>query len=187
MLACLKVSQALSTHLTVATVAEALMEQPHFICQNVYLCTLNFLFSEATSCIQSRRRIYAELHTYMHFCFYRQGAWRKKHREHSYQEKKHAYKKKRHREHSCRNTCGLFARVSMRKYTHVASWEGGREGGRKEGREGGRAGGRAGGKGGRENLSMYNRTEQKCNKPPAGYEALLLEPYQSLTRALLEP
>jgi len=48
-------------------------------------------------------------------------------------------------------------------------------------------GGRAGGKGGRENLSMYNRTEQKCNEPPAGYEALLLEPYKSLTRALLEP
>jgi hypothetical protein len=149
---------------------------------------VEFLFSKATSCFQSRRRIYAELHTYMHFCFYRQGAWRNANIENAHTRKIKAHTKKQgHRERSYKNTCGLFARVSMRKYTHVASWEGGREGGRKEGREGGRAGGRAGGKGGRENLSMYNRTEQKCNKPPAGYEALLLEPYQSLTRALLEP
>ncbi len=84
-----------------------------------------------------------------------------------------------------------LVRASIYAEIHTCSQLGGRERGSEGAREGGTEGrtdGRtAGGKGGRENLSMYNRTEQKCNEPPAGYEALLLEPYKSLTRALLEP
>ncbi len=67
MLACLKVSQARSTHLTVATVADALMEQPHFICQNVYLCTLNFYFQRQRHAFRAED---VSMQNYTHICIF---------------------------------------------------------------------------------------------------------------------